>query len=213
MESMKAQRQLIRYHPLSPTLQTRFEDACRSLSTSSYSAEQAVDVLADVFLADGDVGQVKVSAGRVKYDDFKGFLLEIEDAVIVRIAEWMVQGACGERWSKIGNGHCFALITWISHIYPVLKLAMAKMEELRGKMRAERVLDRLDALSEEAEQDSAKVKACEILLRAHHPAFGHATEAKKGSDRPMVVVNIANILGEGEGQAVSNASANVLGSD
>lgn len=211
---MKTQtRQLVRTHPLSPTLQSRFADACSALGIPSYTPTQAVDVLADVFLADGDAGQVKVANGRVKHDNFKGFLLEIEDAVIVRIAEWMVQGACGERWSKIGNGHCFALLTWISHIYPVLKLAMAKMEELRGKMRAERVLDRLDALSEEAEQDSAKVKACEILLRAHHPAFGHATEAKKGSDRPMVVVNIANILGEGEGQAVSNASAKVLGSD
>lgn len=209
---MKAQpRQIVRTHPLSPTIGKHFADACRDLPTPFYSVRQAEETLEDVFLADSDVGQVKIGNGRVKHDDFKGFLGEIEDAVIVRAAEWMVQGACGERWSKIGNGHCFALLTWISHVYPVLKLALAKMEELRSKMRAEKVLDRLDALSEEAEQDSAKVKACEILLRAHHPAFGHATEAKKGSDRPMVVVNIANILGEGEGQAVSNASANVLG--
>lgn len=88
---------------------------------------------------------------------------------------------------------------------------MAKMEELRSKMRAERVLDRLDALSEDAENEGARVKACEILLRAHHPAFGHATEAKRGSDRPMVVVNIANILGEGDEQVVSSASAKVIG--
>ena len=195
---MKAQsRQLVRIHPLSQTLQTRFADECNGLGRPSYTQTQAEDVLADVFLADADVGQVKIASGRFKHDDFRGFLREMEDVVIVRIAEWMVQGACGERWSKIGNGHCFALLTWISHIYPVLKLAMAKMEELRGKMRAERVLDRLDALSEEAENEGARVKACEILLRAHHPAFGHATEAKKGSDRPMVVVNIANILGEG----------------
>ena len=210
MGSMKAQRQLIKAHPLSPTLQKHFDDACSGIP-SSFSPAQAEDVLADVFLPDADAGQIKVYAGRAQSEDIRGFLREMEGKVIVRTAEWLVQGACGERWSKIGGGHAYSMLIWLGNVFPIVKLAMAKMEELRGKMRAEKVLDRLDALSEEAENEGARVKACEILLRAHHPAFGHATEAKKGTDRPMVVVNIANILGEGEGQAVSNASAKVIG--
>lgn len=207
------QRQLIKAHPLSPTLGKRFADACNGLADPLYSPSQAEDVLADVFLPDADAGQVKVYAGRAQSEDIRGFLREIESKVIVRTAEWLVQGACGERWSKIGNGHAYSMLIWLGNVFPIVKLAMGKMEELRGKMRAEKVLDRLDALSEEAENEGARVKACEILLRAHHPAFGHATEAKKGSDRPMVVVNIANILGEGESGSVSNASAMVIGSD
>lgn len=115
---------------------------------------------------------------------------------MARAAEWMVLAAAGERWSKIGGGRAYMALKWLGFQYPVIALAMARMETLRGQSRAERALERLEAVAEEAEQDNARVKACEVLLRASHPAFGAMTEAKGGSDRPIINVNLAAFFGE-----------------
>ena len=199
---------LARVHPLPPTLASRLAEAEAGLGKPAYSVADAERVLADVFLADVDASSVKVYQGRAKCSSIIEFLREIDPVAIPRAAEWMVQAACGVRWGKIGGGKTHQVLMWLGTTYPILALAMAKVEAFRGRARAERVLDRLDALSETAENEGARVKAAEVLLRAYHPAFGHATEAKTGTDRPMVVVNVANILGSGGAENVINASAN-----
>ena len=126
---------------------------------------------------------------------------------MARAAEWLVLAAAGERWSRIGGGRAYMALKWLGFQYPVIALAMARMETLRGQSRAERALERLEAVADEAEQDNARVKACEVLLRASHPAFGAMTDAKGGSDRPIINVNLAAFFGEsGEksGEKISN---------
>ena len=197
---------LVRHHPLPPALASRLAEAEAALPAPVYSVAEAEAVLADVFLADVDASSVKVYSGRAKCLSIIEFLREIDPAAIPRAAEWLVIGATGARWGKIGGGQAHQILMWLGTCYPIIALAVAKMEALRARARAERVLDRLDALSEKAENESARVKAAEVLLRAYHPAFGHATEAKTGTDRPMVVVNVANILGGDGAESVSKAS-------
>ena len=196
---------LARVHPLPPALAKRMADADASLPAPAYTPRQAEDVLLGVFLADVTPDSIPVRQGRTKHASIQGFLREIEPRAIARAAEWMVAGACGERWGKIGGGQAYGALVWLGSAYPVLRQAFDTMQVMRSAARAERVLDRLDALAEGAENGGARVKAMELLLRAHHPAFGHATEAKRGTDRPLVVVNVASIIGSSGAESVSNA--------
>lgn len=179
-------------HPLTPTLQKRLADLGEMEVTDELHA-QAVD-LCEGFLCDVDVKQVKVYKNRKQWETIGQYLKEIPQVAIVRVAEIASQVSCGVRWGKIFNGKAFQFFTWMATAYPVLSLLKDKCEQMRGDARASKALDTLDELAENAEQDGAKVKACELTLRAHHSAFGSKTLEKVGNTRPIIVVNIDKIF-------------------
>lgn len=151
--------------------------------------------LCEGLLCDVDVKQVKVHNGRETRETVRGYLEEIPSDAIVRVAEIVAQASQGVRWTKICGGRAFTFIQWMAIRYPVITHLREVCERQRGEARASKALDTLDGIAEEAEQDGARVKACELTLRAHHSAFGAKTAEKVGSSRPIIVVNIDNIYG------------------
>jgi hypothetical protein len=166
-----------------------------SLPAPTLTRDQAVDVL-DNMLTGTDAREVKVLNGRPKLESISEYLSEIPAEAITHVAEISTQAVQGVRWAQICDGRAFVIMQWLSFRYPVLEILRDRIERMRGEARAQKALDKLDVISEEAEQDGAKVKAIELTLRAHHPAFGAKTAQKQASDRPVVVVNIAQIFGE-----------------
>ena len=152
-----------------------------------------------------DAKQVKKLKGRREYDEIEGYLKEIPCEVIVRIAVIADALVNGERWSSIwgGSAWCF----WLTALkrYPVLQVLDGEIERIRAQARANKALDMIDEIAETAEQDGARVKACELSLRAHHRAFGAKTDAKEGSTRPIIVVNLANIFGDASSREAVDA--------
>ena len=183
----------VKVHHLTPAIRKQLDN---TPPAKAYDRDGARDVILSIILAGDDAKAVKVYKHRERYDNLGDYLDEMEGDLVARAGEWLVQAAAGERWSKIGGGRAFMALQWLGCQYPVIALAMAKAEVLRTRSRAERALERLEAVADEAEQDNARVKACEVLLRASHPAFGAATEAKTGSDRPIINVNLAAFFGE-----------------
>lgn len=156
--------------------------------------EQAIE-LCDGMLADVDVNQVKVHNGREAKESVREFLEEIPPEAIVRVAEIAAQASQGIRWTGIFGGRAFTFMQWMATRYPIITHLREACERQRGEARASKALDTLDGIAEEAEQDGARVKACELTLRAHHAAFGAKTAEKVGSSRPIIVVNIDSIYG------------------
>lgn len=192
---------LVKVFPLTPTLATKLQNLTDEPPT--LTADQAVDVLAE-YLSDVDAKAVKVHKGRVRYETIREYLEEMPCEVIVRVAEIAVRCASGERWGNIFGGKAFQFFQWMGLSYPVTRHLMDACERLRGEARAQKALDTLDEVAESAEQDGARVKACELTLRAHHAAFGAKTAQKEGSTRPIIVVNLANIFGADGGKVVEN---------
>lgn len=193
-------------HELSQTLKKRLSDL-GDLEVNEELQAQAVDLCAS-FLCDIDVKQIKVFKNRRQWETVEQYLKEIPPLAIVRVAEIAVQVAQGVRWGKIFDGKAFQFFTWMTLVYPVLQLLKDKCEQMRGEARANKALDTLDSLAEEAEQDGAKVKACELTLRAHHVAFGAKTLQKIGNTRPIIVVNIDNVF-KGEAGDVVDVDAQI----
>lgn len=186
----------IKQCPLTPSLSAQVN----SLPQPTLTKGQAVDVL-DNMLTGTDAREVKVLQGRQKMESIREYLSEIPSEAITRVAEISTQAVQGVRWAQICDGRAFVVMQWLSFRYPVLDILRDRIERMRGEARAQKALDKLDAISEEAEQDGAKVKAIELTLRAHHPAFGAKTAQKQTSDRPVVVVNIAQIFGQEDEKA------------
>ena len=189
--------------PLSPAIARQI---AISPKAREYDPASGRAVILEVILAGADAKAVKVHKERRRWENLVDYLDEIEGDVIARVAEWLVQAAAGERWSRIGGGEAFAALQWLGSQFPIIALAVSKAEVLRTRSRAERALERLEAVADEAEQDNARVKACEVLLRASHPAFGAATEAKTGSDRPIINVNLAAFFGENGEKSVKKSA-------
>jgi hypothetical protein len=191
----------IKQLPLTPSLSAQV----LGLPQPAIDAEQALGVL-DNMLQAVDAREVKVLQGRQKMESIRHYLSEIPAEAITRVAEIATLASQGVRWGQIYDGKSFMVMQWLSFRYPVLEILRDRIERMRGEARAQKALDRLDAIADEAEQDGAKVKAIELTLRAHHPAFGAKTAQKQTSDRPVVVVNIAQIFGQDD----KNASKNVV---
>ena len=192
---------LVKVYPLTPTLAAKLQNLTDEPPT--LTADQAVGVLAE-YLADVDAKAVKVHKGRVRYESISEYLEEMEEGLMVRVAEIALMCANGERWGRIFGGRAYAFIQWVGLRYPVIRMVYDVCERLRGEARAQKALDTLDEVAENAEQDGARVKACELTLRAHHAAFGAKTAQKEGCTRPIIVVNLANIFGENGGKMVEN---------
>lgn len=193
----------VKVHHLTPAIRKQLDN---TPPAKAYDRDGARDVILSIILAGADAKAVKVYKDRERYDNLGDYLDEMEGDLVARAGEWLVQAAAGERWSRIGGGRAFMALQWLGCQYPVIALAMAKAEVLRTRSRAERALERLEAVADEAEQDNARVKACEVLLRASHPAFGAATEAKTGSDRPIINVNLAAFFGENGEKSVKKSA-------
>lgn len=189
--------------PLSPAISRQIAITPKA---REYDHTSGRAVILEVILAGADAKAVKVHKERRRWESLGDYLDEIDGEVIARVAEWLVHAAAGERWSRIGGGEAFAALMWLGSQFPVIALAMSRAEVLRTRSRAERALERLEAVAERAEQDNARVKACEVLLRASHPAFGAATEAKTGSDRPIINVNLAAFFGESGEKSVKKTA-------
>ena len=192
--------------PLTGPLANRLAEigAIAPAEVSQEDVEAAVE-LCDGMLADVDVKQVKVNSGREVRESIRQYLEEIPPEAIMRVAEIVARASRGVRWSKIFEGHAFVFMQWMALRYPVLTHLREACERQRGEARASKALDTLDGIAEEAEQDGARVKACELTLRAHHAAFGAKTAEKVGSTRPIIVVNIDSIYGGGAPAEVVDA--------
>ncbi len=182
---------------------------CKQLTKPNISAEDALTVCQG-YLDGVDIRQIKKIKGRAEYDSVEGYLNEIPSEAMARVADMALRLVSGERWSSLYGGQAYNFWCWMGSRYPVLQLLYAEVERLRGQARASKALDTLDTIAEEAEQDGARVKACELTLRAHHKAFGAKTEAKEGNSRPIIVVNIASIFGENGTNSPQINSADVL---
>lgn len=192
---------LVKVYPLTPTLAAKLQNLTDEPPT--LTADQAVGVLME-YLADVDAKAVKVQKGRARYESIREYLEEMEGDLMVRVAEIALMCANGERWGRIFGGRAYAFIQWVGLRYPIVRMVYDACERLRGEARAQKALDTLDEVAENAEQDGARVKACELTLRAHHAAFGAKTAQKEGSTRPIIVVNLANIFGADGGKMVEN---------
>lgn len=180
--------------PLTSLLQSRLVDINQICPNVGIDRDGAID-LCEAVLADVDVKQVKVYKGREQRGTIREYLEEIPTEAIVRVAEVVAQASQGVRWTNILGGRAFTFFQWMTLRYPILSLLREVCERQRGEARASKALDTLDGIAEEAEQDGARVKACELTLRAHHSAFGSKTLEKVGNTRPIIVVNIDKIFG------------------
>lgn len=186
--------------PLTPALEKQVE---KLPLPNAVDKETVCSVFA---LLEGiDAKQVKKLKGRREYDEIEGYLNEIPCEVIVRIAVIADALVNGERWSSIWGGAAWCF--WLTALkrYPVLQVLDNEIERIRAQARANKALDMIDEIAETAEQDGARVKACELSLRAHHRAFGAKTDAKEGSTRPIIVVNLAHIFGNASSREAVDA--------
>lgn len=163
--------------------------------------EDVIQGMMTIFISDEDLKMIKVSKKRQKYDSVEEYLAEMPDNVIVRVFDLLLDGAVGQPWRRLSNGFTYwTLLQWISKQYPVVQVMVNNMDKLRERARAERVLDKLETFAnseDESFNGGARVKACELLLRATHRAFGAVTESKVDSNRPIINVNLAQIFGNG----------------
>lgn len=195
--------------PLTPTLRKLVDK-----TEADLDPEDAKRVLLDVFLSGVEPKEVRPRRGEVVEDTVAGFLSHVPAEAIARYAQVCIMGASGAKWSDILGGNGFALMQWAGTCYPVLALAWSKAKQLRAEASGERALERLETIADGGGQEipaNARVKACEILLRANHPAFGHQTEAKTGtSTRPIVNINLAAFVGEDFAAKVGRKAAEIV---
>jgi hypothetical protein len=174
----------------------------------TFSREECLEGILTIFVREEDVSTVKVSKGREKRDTIKEYLEEMPAQAIACAYDILLDGALGQPWRRVGCGFSyFVVLQWLAKLYPVLECAMRTMDKLRERARAERVLDRLESFVNNEDGDAnanARVKACELLLRATHRAFGASTDAKVDTSRPIININLANVFGANDTKTVKD---------
>lgn len=167
-------------------------------------AQDAIKHILDSYLVGVDTKEIRILKGRNEYRSIDGYLCEIPPRLIACVAKVLDEIAMGVSFTSILDGNGWRFINWIGHTYPILVHARMQAMRLRDGARAEKALDRLESIAEDGESDSARVKANEILLRATHSAFGHATETKTTSTRPLITINVGAIYGSNGSVGVEN---------
>lgn len=161
--------------------------------------EDVIQGMLTIFINEEELKLIKVAKNRERYDSVSQYLAEIPSEVIMRVYDLLLDGAVGQKWRKLPNGFSYyTLLQWLAKQYPVIQVMISNMDKLRERARAERVLDKLESFVDSEDENincGARVKACELLLRATHKAFGAPTESKTESNRPIINVNLAQIFG------------------